>query len=58
MHETAFRFLTIFQDLWQNLALVGLGSLVLRQEKRHRDEQRRFKRAHERIMKEVRDGNL
>ncbi|MCA1668900.1 MAG: hypothetical protein LC793_16195 [Thermomicrobia bacterium] len=53
MHETFFRLLTIAQDLWQNLALVGLGSLVLRQEKRWRKEQRLIRRTHDAIMREM-----
>ena len=58
MYETIFKILIIVQETWQNIALVALGSLVLRQEKRHRDEQRLIRRTQAAIMREVNSGNL
>ncbi len=53
MHETMFRVSMIFMDSGQWLAIVCLGSLVLRQEKRHRDDERAIRRTHAAIMREV-----
>lgn len=58
MYETIFKILIIVQETWQNIALVALGSLVLRQEKRHRDDERAIRRTHAAIMREVENGNL
>jgi len=52
--QLVYNILNVVSDsaLW--LAIVGLGSLVLRQEKRHRDDQRAIRRTHMAIMREVR----
>jgi len=56
--QLVYDVLNIASDSATWIALVLLGSLVLRQEKRHRDEQRLIRRTHAAIMSEVTNGNL
>jgi len=51
--QLVYNILNALSDSATWLAIVGLGSLVLRQEKRHRDEQRLIRRTHAAIMREV-----
>ncbi len=53
--QLVYNIFNILNDGFVWLAITSLASLVLRQEKRHRDDERSIRQTHDAIMREVRE---